>query len=430
MDDTSFGEKDKYLRTFGDTVQHLVLPQALSAEQFSNQMLMAADHCHNLTSIEIRESKITSALATLLSANRSLTSLHCSEQLDALNLSALKRFCPGLQRFHARGKMKVDDSDLHYVAALRALRVLQLPAMRGLENSNPLFIIATHCSHLVEVRLDVIEAETVGKFAQFCPNIEKFEVTLCESIRVAEITAITKRWVHLSTLVLLQNTVDPIWTMPLERALVNLIQRCHSLSTLICMESPLAEQIGTAAELCGHSDRPLFTRSSADGPFATSQLQRLWFQEIDIESVQTIAGKCPLLAEVFLAEPVSPELCTALGTMQLKSVGLRCSEIQSSALASLSGLNELRLWNIEKGFESSLAGVCQRSPLLQTLSLHFAKRPDLRVLPMVLAHVPGLLQLSFSAAEEDPDMDENVAMMAKKFARALCPKVAFEIFVL
>jgi hypothetical protein len=107
---------EAYLRTLGDNVNRLVFSYARTATDFTGQVLIAAEYCRNLTCIEIESSPITPALATLLSANRSLTSLSCSEQLDEINLAALKRFCPGLQRFHARGEMKgkKDTNDLYY----------------------------------------------------------------------------------------------------------------------------------------------------------------------------------------------------------------------------------------------------------------------------------------------------------------------------
>jgi hypothetical protein len=111
--------------------------------------------------------------------------------------------------------------------------------------------------------------------------------------------------------------------------------------------------------------------------------------------------------------------------MPLKSVAFDCSFLETSpALATFSALTELRLWNLQ-GLEDELVAICKRSPTLHTLSLHFTKRPNLRILPVMLKHVPNLRQLSFHAGVGEREGDEGVTEMTRDFVEGMCPKVSF-----
>jgi hypothetical protein len=233
--------------------------------------------------------------------------------------------------------------------------------MNGTKNSHPLFIISTHCSYLREVRLDWLKAETVAEFAKYCPNMERFEVTLFESIGVDHVSAITDRWTRLQSLILLHEENVLEWTDALWSALWRLIQQRHTLSTLVCMDILSIKQIGTPDELCGLLSRPVHTSDHQDPP-ATSQLQWLWVQALPIAALQTVAAACPRLCELLHRRPVTPQYITALAQLSLKSVGFGCSGLKRSpVLTALSGLKELRLWDLE-GLEDELVSLFERSP--------------------------------------------------------------------
>jgi hypothetical protein len=164
--------------------------------------------------------------------------------------------------------------DLYYLVAMSQLRSLRLPGMFGADHTHPLYMLALCCPHLLEVRLDEIETETVAKFAEHCPNIEAFEVTMFESIDAATVNLVTEHWKSLRTLILLHEQEYLDWNDALQSALLQLIQRCHTLTSLVCMEALSNEQIGTSEDLCGLLPRPI-PRSGQDGALVTSQLQRL-----------------------------------------------------------------------------------------------------------------------------------------------------------
>jgi hypothetical protein len=418
---------EKYLQVMGGAVRRLMFVYPGLDFEFAEKALMVAEYCHNLIDLEIGGPIMTSALAVLVTVNPSLLSLRSfGQQLDEVILTATKRFCRGLQILETRAQLNVENG-LHHVSAMAALRVLRLPEVCGADNCLPLLTIATNCLQLEEVRLNFIQRQTLSEFADRCPNIQVFEASLCESVTASVLGSITTRWTQLRTLILLQEEGAIDWSYAMQSALLRLIQRCHTLTTLVCMETLSWEKIGTSEELCGLLSRPVVNEGIAS--LFTSQLQRLWLQALTREALQTVLAICPLLTEVIHLESLPPQCFTLLSAPRLKSVGLSCAGCKAPALASLVALSQLRLWDIGEGLDDALVDLCSRSPALQTLSLHFAKRPDLSVISRMLRHVPSLTLCSICAlVEGDEDGDWNLTTNTRKLVREVCPKVAFGYF--
>jgi hypothetical protein len=147
-----------------------------------------------------------------------------------------------------------------------------------------------------------------------------------------------------------------------------------------------------------------------------SPLQRLWLKQLTANSVRSIAARCPRLFEVVHQVELSAEHVAIFASAMVKSVGFPSTGVGLD-------LCGLRLRSIGSNQERGIERLCQRSPNMKSLDLHFTVRPELGYLPDILSTVPHLRHCSLYAVPPGSEHDGNVTELVRSMVLRLCPSV-------
>jgi hypothetical protein len=409
------GPLEKYLRECGSTVRQLDFPP--NADQMSIMQLAftAAKYCPNVTRLEIHCS-LSADFIVVFPSFRSLAVFVCREAIHEVHLHALARFCTCLQELDIVAQT-VETEALCCIGSLQVLQKLRVVKLDWTWRGHALTAIAQGCRHLVQITLAHVPPGCIYHFAECCASVELCSLTLNGSVTAAEMQALATHWTQLCDLYLLHDDGALKWTSALEEALVDLVLRCRSLSTLVCTELMHNELPSVGLR----NERHLLPSTVIKTNEAS--LWRLWVKQLSAESLRSIAASCPRLCEVVHKTAVTEEFIGALSGTTVKSVGCPAIRVVGSALNKLSDLHGLRLWNIPGGQEKGLVAFCARLPNLRALDLHFAVRPELSVVPEILSTVPHLRLFSLQAVPPGGKRDENVTALLRTVALKLCPQV-------
>jgi hypothetical protein len=310
---------------------------------------------------------------------------------------------------------------LSRIASFSALQKLRMYTLYWAEQGRALTAIAQSCHHLVEIGREVIPAGSIVEFAQCCPSVEVLDVTLSASVTAVEVQLITEHWAGLRALLLIHAPHALSWTSQLKEALMRLVLRCATLTTLVCAEWFSKDQVGRDAHLA-----QLIPMVPAEGTGTVavlpgeSPLQRLWLKKLTAGNVRSIAARCPRLFEVVHQVEVSAEHVAIFASAMVKSVGFPSTGVGLDCFSHLCGL---RLWSIGSNQERGIDRLCQRSPNMKSLDLHFTVRPELGYLPDILSAVPHLRHFSLYAVPPGSEHDGNVTELVRSMVLRLCPLV-------